>query len=207
MNKIYTGVGSRDTPPAILAFMRTIASQLAADGWTLRSGGADGADKAFEDGWWDWVQSRDVCSNTRQAELYIPWDGYNDHWSTSHNGCNFLDNDANRDEAEAIASSTHHAWDMCSPGARRLHTRNVYQVLGNDLDSPSDMLICWAKPLGRGVQGGTATSYAIAIKNKVRCFNLAVRDDYLALAAIHCIPVAASNHARPPNRLFSSDPT
>lgn len=46
----YTGVGSRDTPPPVLELMTRIALRLAHDGYTLRSGGAFGADLAFEQG-------------------------------------------------------------------------------------------------------------------------------------------------------------
>lgn len=46
----YAGVGSRETPPEMLATMRKVAAELARAGYTLRSGGAIGADKAFEAG-------------------------------------------------------------------------------------------------------------------------------------------------------------
>jgi len=48
--KFYTGVGSRKTPLSILKVMRKLGYKLAIDGWMLRSGGADGADSAFEKG-------------------------------------------------------------------------------------------------------------------------------------------------------------
>ena len=41
---IYTGIGSRKTPPGILAQMSELAAFLARSGWVLRSGGAPGAD-------------------------------------------------------------------------------------------------------------------------------------------------------------------
>ena len=50
MLKFYTGVGSRNTPPDILGLMARIAGRLAEDGFVLRSGGAKGADLAFESG-------------------------------------------------------------------------------------------------------------------------------------------------------------
>lgn len=50
MVKYYTGVGSRKTPESIKNIMTRLAKKLAADGWILRSGGAEGADKAFEAG-------------------------------------------------------------------------------------------------------------------------------------------------------------
>ena len=54
MIRYYTGVGSRKAPGAILDLMRKIAIRLTRTHddaiWTLRSGGAAGADKAFESG-------------------------------------------------------------------------------------------------------------------------------------------------------------
>lgn len=50
MGKFYTGVGSRSTPKHALDLMSNIASVLGRSGWTLRSGGAAGADSAFERG-------------------------------------------------------------------------------------------------------------------------------------------------------------
>lgn len=46
----YAGIGSRKTPKQILEQMTEIATGLATCSWTLRSGGAVGADKAFEAG-------------------------------------------------------------------------------------------------------------------------------------------------------------
>lgn len=50
MNNTYAGIGSRSTPPEILTTMTQIAHVFASMGWTLRSGGAAGADTAFENG-------------------------------------------------------------------------------------------------------------------------------------------------------------
>lgn len=46
----YAGVGSRETPQDILNTMYKIGKYLASKGYTLRSGGAIGADTAFENG-------------------------------------------------------------------------------------------------------------------------------------------------------------
>lgn len=48
-SKYYTGVGSRNTPPDILELMFLIAKKFGPD-YFLRSGGAAGADLAFEKG-------------------------------------------------------------------------------------------------------------------------------------------------------------
>lgn len=50
MNPFYAGIGSRETPPEILLMMTAIAQRKHQDNCILRSGGAKGADKAFEAG-------------------------------------------------------------------------------------------------------------------------------------------------------------
>ena len=65
--KIYTGIGSRETPEDILTFFTQVANYLGERDFILRSGGANGADLAFEKG----------CQND-QKEIYIPWKNFND---------------------------------------------------------------------------------------------------------------------------------
>ncbi len=152
MKKIYTGVGSRETPGAIQVLMYDIARQMAVDGWTLRSGHADGADIAFENGC-DWEHG--------SKDIFLPWKGFNGSasvlWST-------------KVEAFQLAEQVHPAWGKCNYQARMLHGRNVHQVLGVDLDEPSALLVCWTKN-GKKV-GGTATALRIAEMYGVRIVNL-----------------------------------
>lgn len=61
--RYYAGIGSRESPPGILALMVEVGKFLAQKGYVLRSGGADRADKAFEQGC-DQVQG--------QKEIYLP---------------------------------------------------------------------------------------------------------------------------------------
>ena len=63
--KFYAGIGSRKTPPSILRIMEHWADTLARDGWVLRSGGAPGADSAFE---------RGALAGTTQ--IFLPWPGF-----------------------------------------------------------------------------------------------------------------------------------
>lgn len=59
--KYYAGIGSRETPANILKIMETIAVYLNNQNYILRSGGAIGADKAFE-------------SQTTNKEIFRPND-------------------------------------------------------------------------------------------------------------------------------------
>ena len=77
-------------------------------------------------------------------------------------------------ETERIASEVHPAWDRCNEWARGMHSRNCHQILGYDLKSPVDAVICWT-PNGK-IQGGTATAIRISMKYDIPVFNLGVSD-------------------------------
>ena len=77
-------------------------------------------------------------------------------------------------ETERIASEVHPAWDRCNEWARGMHSRNCHQILGYDLQSPVDAVICWT-PNGK-IQGGTATALKLSMKYNIPVFNLGVSD-------------------------------
>ncbi len=167
--KCYTGIGSRETPEHILKLMAKIARKLHQDGYKLRSGAAGGADSAFQAGLSH--LSEDHHRNAAM-EIYIPWEGFSGYTSEMP-GIYCVKGNA-KVRAERIAKGLHPAWDRCSRGAKALHTRNVFQVLGADLETPSQFVICYAQPLGYGgfVKGGTATAVRLALENGCRVFNL-----------------------------------
>ena len=171
MLRYYTLVGSRQTPENALMDLTTLANLLARCGWVGRSGGADGADSCLEDG----------CRglSTAKMEVYLPWNGFNNRWA---DGKNYIDTPKLQTykQAQEIASKTHPAWDnikrdgtpVLSKGVKSLHTRNVYQVLGKDLKTPSELLLCWAETTKDGVKGGTNTAVQLAKENGAIIINL-----------------------------------
>lgn len=144
----YAGIGSRETPPDVLKLMTAIATKLDTDGYTLRSGGAAGADQAFEAG-------------ATKKEIYIPWPGFNG--STS----NLLPTP----EAFLLAAMFHPAWARCRRGAKALHARNGHQVLGHNLKTPSDFVLCWTP--GATGSGGTGQAIRIARMHQIPVYDLA----------------------------------
>lgn len=134
----YAGIGARATPGRVCIRMTAIAVRLRARGYVLRSGGAIGADKAFEAG------------AGQHKQIFIAKDA--------------------TEEAMAIAARFHPAWDMCSDYAKRLHGRNVFQVLGETMDDPSRFVVCWTAD-GKA-SGGTGTAIRIAEAHGVPVFNL-----------------------------------
>ncbi|WP_207767812.1 hypothetical protein [Heyndrickxia camelliae] len=152
MNTYYAGIGSRETPKDVLEYFTKIAAYFSLKGLTLRSGGADGADKSFENGC-------DRVNGTK--EIYLPWRGFE-----KSNSKLVVSNI----EAFEIAEKFHPNWNRLSDGAKKLQARNSHQVLGYDLESPSNFIICWTKN-GKG-QGGTGQALRIAKKlqySSIRC--------------------------------------
>ena len=146
----YTGIGSRRTPIEISVLMTKIALKLSNTGlWTVRSGGAAGADAAFEIG----------TALSGLIEIYRP-----KHATP---------------EALKMAESVHPAWNRCSDYAKQLHARNCFQVLGPSLDSPSKYVICWTPDGAEHRHetsintGGTGQAIRIASLYKVPVFNMA----------------------------------
>ena len=85
-------------------------------------------------------------------------------------------------ETERIASEVHPAWDRCNEWARGMHSRNCHQILGYDLKSPVDAVICWT-PDG-AVVGGTATALKLSMKAGIPIFNLGCPDQDKVLKEI-----------------------
>lgn len=177
--KYYTGVGSRSTPKDIQQLMTKIAYKLADKGYILRSGAAQGADTAFEQGCIEYWQDSELDWPPMLANIYIPWQSFMTYPEEFKDWYSVLDRLPNNKQAYTIAETVHPAWDRCSRGAKALHARNVYQVLGEGLNNPSDFLICWAETDKHGeIKGGTRTAWELAKSNGVRyLFNLYNQDD------------------------------
>ena len=166
--RIYAGIGSRETPPDILEMMRNAAIQLSHRNWYLRSGFAGGADTAFYEG---------ASAVSDKYVNYLPWDGFN---GAPKNHPNFVV-PAIDDEWMKLAESFHPNWAACTWGARNMHCRNLAQILGLDLNTPADMVVCWT-PGARG-SGGTGQALRIAKHYNIPIFDLGRTENMQALTA------------------------
>lgn len=146
----YAGIGSRKTPNDILLKMTELARMLELCGFTLRSGGARGADTAFEDG-----------VITGRKEIYLPWKDFNNNPSKRY----LIGPDAFK-----LAKKYHPGWQYCSDAARKFHARNCYQVFGLHLNQPAEFVLCWT-PKG-DVVGGTGQAIRMARACDIPVFNM-----------------------------------
>lgn len=129
--------------------MRLLASKMEGDAWKLRSGGAKGADAAFEAG----------VRNPANRAIYLPGDYFNGRRAGAQG---YFDSTQLPGWQSALqtVNEYHPAPERLGDYARALMARNAMQVLGPSLDRPADLVVAWT-PGGR-VQGGTGQALRMA---------------------------------------------
>jgi len=141
--------------------MTKIALFLAQNGYVLRSGGAEGADSAFERG----VRQSGFPS---LMEIWLPWRGFN-----NRSGPTYHYKDYPHNCWEYQVSEKHHPnWGRLSDAVRKLMCRNANQVFGNCVETSSNSLfvICWTKD---GLDsGGTGQAIRVAREVGIPVYNL-----------------------------------
>ncbi len=143
-SRYYAGIGCTETPFDIQLLMYDIADFFGKK-YTLRSGGAAGADTAFYTG---------AKNNKRPFEIFYPKD------------CT--------EAAMELSAKFHPAWYRCKMSARLKHGRNAMILLGKNLDTPVERVICWTP--GGEVVGGTGQGLRIAEAYGIKSYNLYFED-------------------------------
>lgn len=152
MDKFYTGVGSRETPHDVLQLMTYTAKKIDELGYTLRSGGARGADYAFESA----SNNHAIYSVSKK---HIPISGKP----------NIIPN--LEPYRELVSECCLHYKKIKNQYVKDLHTRNICQVIGHDpLEIiKSDFLICYT--FNGEYIGGTTTAIRCAERFDIPVFN------------------------------------
>jgi len=156
----YCGIGSRSTPPYMLTYMRRIAKRLEHQWFVLYTGGAEGADTAF-------------MAGTQYYKVFMPAHIHQQRTSNRQDliDCTIL---PNWNEALQTVYKYHPNPYSLNDFGKKLMARNAYCVLGLDLNSPVDFILCWT-PDGKEV-GGTSQALRIAKDYDIPVFNLAFED-------------------------------
>jgi hypothetical protein len=158
--KYYAGIGSRETPADVLFRMKVYARQLEAFGFILRSGGADGADSAFAD-----------AVSPEHQDIYLPWAGFNHKTGIVAGYDAHLAQIAER-YYPVTTDLRRPTWRDLRQSVKKLHTRNVAQILGHA--SPpvlSLFVLCWTPEAHGG--GGTGQAIRVARGYGVPVYDLA----------------------------------
>jgi hypothetical protein len=161
--KSYAGIGSRKTPEDILLDMEQFAF-LASPHLILRSGGAGGADYAFELG----------CLNQKgPMEIFLPWKGFSQNPSPLF---------PPSEKALEMANEIVPHFKYVKYPVKLLFARNMHQVLGADLISPVDFVVCWTDDGAESEEqcsaktGGTGVAIRLASRLNIPIYNLSNPD-------------------------------
>jgi len=175
----YAGIGSRETPPAVIELIESIGVAMAERGCVLRTGASPGADQAF---------FRGAIAGCGRVELYLPWPDFEaGSWSGA---------ESDRVEVHprpspaacAVSADVHPSWSSLGEPERLLLARDAHQALGADLHTPARLVVCWTADGSAGGWGATAdgTHHALRIAERhgVPVFNLARPDRAAAIGAM-----------------------
>jgi hypothetical protein len=153
----YAGIGARATPVDLIKKLSYIAKRLEHQWFHLLTGGADGADTAF-------------LAGTQFFTVFMPSHYFKQRIS---NRVEFIDCSGlpNWNEAIQLAHEHHYNSKLLNEFSLKLVARNAYCILGLDLKTPVDFVLCWT-PNAKLV-GGTAQALKIANAYSIPVFNLA----------------------------------
>lgn len=151
---IIAGIGSRSTPANNLSEIGLVSSWCRHRGIWIRSGHADGADKAFE-----------KEADPDRLVVFLPWRNYNregpargtvvvTRWTP---------------ELAAVVNRIHPTPGLLSRGAALMMARNAQIILGANLDTPVNAVVCWTPDEERG---GTSFGIRLAREHGIPVFNL-----------------------------------
>lgn len=146
----YAGIGSRETPSEVLKQMTEIAKELESRGYTLNTGITFGGKKEGAD--------KAFSDGATKKNLFSP------------------EKQGSRKKEQAIAKEIHPKPEALSEGGLKLMARNTNQIFGDDLDTPVDFVLFYAKedisnPLRP--QGGTGQAVEIARRKGIPTINMA----------------------------------
>lgn len=164
-NKTYAGIGHRDldgftepnTGEPVQNVMAWVAGVLEKMGYGLNSGGAKGADAAFEFGVKD-NKNKTIFRSTDASE-----------------------------ETRSIAQELHPAHERLQGHALDLFARNTNQIFGRNLDQIVDFVLCYTKDgceshtTRTRDSGGTGQAIEMASRKGVPIFNMKNPDWFLRL--------------------------
>lgn len=146
----YAGIGSRETPAEVLAQMTEVARELERRGYTLNTGVSfknkkEGADEAFYKG------------TALLYNLFSP------------------EKQGSRTREQAIAKEVHPNPSALTEGALKLMARNTNQVFGDNLSTPVDFVLFYAKETNNPLrpQGGTGQAVEMARRKGIVTINMA----------------------------------
>lgn len=163
----YAGIGSRETPKELEIEIGNVGSYLSECGYILRSGNARGSDKWFSNG----------CDSVGgRSEIILPFKGY----GGGHKNEIIIQNKKLLKQATEIMKSIKHKSYTWNAKNTPYHRRNVFQILGVNLNTPVKFVICYTGTgaesendvISMGENSGTSMAMVLADRLDIPVINM-----------------------------------
>lgn len=170
----YAGIGPRDITEPVANVLTVIAQGLCDSNCWLHSGWGRGSDQAFAAG----------SAINRQTQ-FIPWESFNDANKIPQE--NLGEHDPfmvvnHSEQSMRLASQYHPYWNRMHQNTKLLMSRNVFILLGADLQTPVDFVVFWQSlEDDQSVTSGTNHTRRMAQSFGIPLFNMRVPADQDAL--------------------------
>ncbi|QBJ02806.1 DprA-like DNA recombination-mediator protein [Pseudomonas phage Psa21] len=159
---VVAGVGSRTVPEWALELMIRLGRTYTDLGYQMSSGDAWDSDRAFLYGAAQSKRYQEIG-----AKVYLHKDGTNGRWikdNPFYYDASLFDTTVATTARSMAILARGSTWGLNETGLA-LHTRNVYQIHGINLDELVKAIYFYAEPLGKTkVSGGTNTALQLAVK-------------------------------------------
>lgn len=171
----FTVVGSKGTLDEVMELGYKISVVLLEAGWQGYSGNAPGMDKV--------LNRAMLKTNAFNGYVFLPWPKFEVRDLPERVYDSFTITTPIGEECDRIIREIIPWYSKLSQGAVKLHSRNVKQIKGKDLKTPSKLVIHSAK--GKRPQspnGGTRTAVVLARNLSIPEFNIRFHSERVQLA-------------------------
>jgi len=173
----YAGIGSRETPQEVLDTMTKVANYLETLGYTLNTGKTFSANKEYnEEQYNERLKTGAALSALYGNEVGLDEEGADRAFSAGTNNKNLFGVKGTIGEREmAVMEEIHPAPERLKPGAKKLMARNTNQIFGENLDTPVDFVLFYAKETADPLRpkGGTGQAVEMARRKGIPTINMA----------------------------------
>lgn len=165
MYRAYAGTGDGKTPDDVLEQFSSIAARLSELGYTTRVNAEKPVSNYFE-------------RNALEKEVYLPWNKFEIQGEKFESKFSKVTPAAVETMGEFYQAFKGKDWDQLSDGVKKIISRNAHMLLGSDLKTPVDFLICWTMDGAEKRKDVSARTWfsgpiiALASAKRIPVFNL-----------------------------------
>jgi hypothetical protein len=171
----YAGIGSRETPQEVLDKMTEVAKYLDGLGYTLNTGKTFTAKPSNDPKYQKQYEERLAFSKKNNGKVGLDEEGADRAFSLGTTKKNLFGVNAPVGKKEmSVMEEIHPSPDRLKEGGKKLMARNTNQIFGENLNTPVDFVLFYAKETkGIRPEGGTGQAVEMARRKGIPTINMA----------------------------------